>query len=449
MERISDLEELILRCRTDDSKRYIADAYASYKAGAYRSSIVATWIAITFDLIDKIREMSVSGEARAKTWINDFETRQKQVERGDRSAIPKLLDFERDILNTAMDFDLIDGQQFIDLQRVQEDRNRCAHPTFQRIDSPYYPTAEQSRYHIKNAVVHVLQQPPVTGKVALEGLKKIVESEYFPVDVADAKNSLLDGGLMRATGSLVRGLVDFIIYGGFDKDSVLYLKKRVTSALKAILDLHHDEGMRRITSQLSKIILSLEDEKMNGAVSLVSNIPELWDGLSESARAKTRKYISCCSSTEFVGCAHKVLAVKELRSAGLERINGLDVDEIAALIEKGIIKECLDRSVDLYSKVTSWREANSVYSKLIKQIFDELEDSHFEQIISAATSGAADLAGSGGFTSFLECALQSGRVPRKGLLERLQTAGMGWLRDPLAKPEAEEAPEEAVDPVAF
>lgn len=70
---ISDLEELILQCRTQESKDYISEAYAAYKANAYRSCIVTAWIALVFDIIGKIREPSIAGDNKAKTILDKFE----------------------------------------------------------------------------------------------------------------------------------------------------------------------------------------------------------------------------------------------------------------------------------------------------------------------------------------------------------------------------------------
>lgn len=53
-ESIADLDELIIRCRNQAAKEYISEAVACYKSGAYRSCIVATWIAFTFVNADLI-----------------------------------------------------------------------------------------------------------------------------------------------------------------------------------------------------------------------------------------------------------------------------------------------------------------------------------------------------------------------------------------------------------
>lgn len=50
-----DIEALTLRCRADRAREYVQEAIMCYRAGAYRSAIVNSWIAVVFDLIEKVR----------------------------------------------------------------------------------------------------------------------------------------------------------------------------------------------------------------------------------------------------------------------------------------------------------------------------------------------------------------------------------------------------------
>ena len=72
-DKLSDLDELVLRCRSEGAKDYIQEAVSSYKVDAYRVCIVAIWTAVVFDFVDKIRELNISGSAEAKQWVNRYE----------------------------------------------------------------------------------------------------------------------------------------------------------------------------------------------------------------------------------------------------------------------------------------------------------------------------------------------------------------------------------------
>ncbi|MGH9960080.1 MAG: hypothetical protein ACREBC_23645, partial [Pyrinomonadaceae bacterium] len=113
MERLTDLDELVLRCKTDAARGYVADAVNCYKAGAFRACIVSTWIAVVFDLIDKLRELSISGNGVATTILNQFEQYQAQISSGNLQGIKSALEFEREIVSTVRDkLQFFDQQEF-------------------------------------------------------------------------------------------------------------------------------------------------------------------------------------------------------------------------------------------------------------------------------------------------------------------------------------------------
>lgn len=64
-ERLADLDELILRCRTKEAKEYVTEAVACYRVGAFRSCIVATWVAVVFDFLNKLEELELTGDKQA------------------------------------------------------------------------------------------------------------------------------------------------------------------------------------------------------------------------------------------------------------------------------------------------------------------------------------------------------------------------------------------------
>lgn len=150
-ETLADIEALSLQCRSDQSKSYISESLQCYRAGAYRAAIVTSWIAVVFDLIDKIRELALAGDAAAKELENRYETYISQIENSNPQGIQNALEYERDILDICKNrLQFFDAQQLVDLLRLKEDRHRCAHPSFQQVGVPYSPSAEQARLHIRN-----------------------------------------------------------------------------------------------------------------------------------------------------------------------------------------------------------------------------------------------------------------------------------------------------------
>jgi hypothetical protein len=86
-----DLDELIILCRDKSAKKFIQEAVACYRAGAYRSCIVSTWNAVVFDFVHKLRELDQMGNGEASGLLKTFE------EMSQKSDIKKLWAFESDI----------------------------------------------------------------------------------------------------------------------------------------------------------------------------------------------------------------------------------------------------------------------------------------------------------------------------------------------------------------
>jgi hypothetical protein len=90
-----DLDELVLRCRDEQARQYIAEAVACYRAGAFRACIVMTWTAVAFDFIHKLRELELSGDANAEQQLQQFENIRAAHD------ISRSLEFERKMLTTV------------------------------------------------------------------------------------------------------------------------------------------------------------------------------------------------------------------------------------------------------------------------------------------------------------------------------------------------------------
>lgn len=232
---LSDLDELVLKCRDQKAKSYIKEAVDCYKAGAFRSAIVSTWIAVSFDILDKLKELSLAGDKEAEKQIDVFE---KARRIGD---IANSLKFERDILTVCRDkLELISQVEFIDLERLQEDRNRCAHPSMTADGEVFNPSAELARMHVRSAVEHLLQYPPAQGKYALDSLSSEVESEYFPTDIKKAVVAFESSPLNKARDSLVRNFT-VVLLKKLINDSKDYKEiYRLSTALNAVGVIHRD-----------------------------------------------------------------------------------------------------------------------------------------------------------------------------------------------------------------
>ena len=105
-----DLDELILLCRNEKAKSFIQEAVQCYRGLAYRQTIVATWIAVVYDIIHKLQELEMTGDVNAKRILANYEKVMKE------NDIKGSLDFERTILEIAKkEFELLTEFEYIEV----------------------------------------------------------------------------------------------------------------------------------------------------------------------------------------------------------------------------------------------------------------------------------------------------------------------------------------------
>jgi hypothetical protein len=402
-ETLADIEALSLTCHSEQSKGYIAESIKCYQAGAYRASIVSTWVALVFDLTDKIRELSLAGDTAAITLQHQFESYIGQLERGEAQGFKSALEFERNILQTCkQELQFFDPQQFIDLSRLREDRHRCAHPSFQQVGLPFMPSAELARLHMRNTIVHVLSQPPVQGKAAVTRLLAVVSSNYFPKSVEEATTQLQANGLNQPTDALVKAFSDQLVLGFADiNNTALFSKSSTLYALKAAYTLFPALVESRIRTQLNKAVRLVPDNELNIAAVLVAKTTLFTGTLIDQASIdKLKTFIDI--ATDFPAMA--ILAdVPSLRERVEARVSGLDVDALVPIVNVAksysLVKP---RALELLSQATQWGPVNDIINRLIIPIFDTLTPEDIIRIIHMPAETGADLRGANGFSILIE-----------------------------------------------
>lgn len=350
---------------------------------------------------------------------------QSDFDKGNDEAINKLLKIESSVLRDARDnFSLVSSNEFIDLKRLKDDRNRCAHPTFQRIEIPYYPTAEQARYHIKNSVLHVLSQPPVQGKYALKNLSKLIESKYFPENDADAQKQLEESEFQRPSIPLLRAFIEYLCFGFFDEKHPLYTKNKAICVIRISIKMHNNFAREMINVNLSKIIANVDDKNFALVAYFVSLIGGTWELLSESSQIKIKEFCKLCDFDTFRILLPPIYNIDDLRMLIDTRISNLSQYDIVLVNNWPNYQSCVDRSVSLFCTAGNWNQANSIYDTLIGYIFDKLSDSQIDEILRSPLEKNSDLVGSIGFDSFIDQLLSRKRFTLDGLRHTLREIGI-------------------------
>jgi len=372
-----DLDELILKCRDDRAKAYIAEAVASYRSGAFRSAIVGTWIAVCFDVIEKLRELALSGDKEAERQVEELEKTRKS---GD---IAKALRFERELLELARDkFELISHIEFIDLERLQEDRNRCAHPSLISEDQVFAPSAELARAHLHSAVSHLLQHPPVQGKYALDRLVKEIDSEYFPESKDKAKISLASSPLRKPRESLVRNFVAVLIKKLLKEDGQWKYKRRVAAALNATLELHPQGYGAAFSEKLSPLLRFLEDSELKRIVDFFRLTTDTWQYVDGDVRQRLENFVSALPS-ELIEDIDFFLAFAPLRKQALSRISTATRAELKDAIFFDLPSEVADRFISIYLESPNYDHANE-WAKHLELYASDFNENQILRIVTNA-----------------------------------------------------------------
>ncbi|MGM9487029.1 hypothetical protein [Ideonella sp. YS5] len=356
-----DLDELILECRDPRAKTCLAEAVNSYRAGALRASIVATWIAVCFDLIDKLRELALAGDKTAEKHIEELDkTRQT-------NDFLRALKFERELLDLARDqFELISHLEHVDLARLRDDRNRCAHPSLISDEQAYIPSAELVRTHIHAAVSHLLRHPPVQGKFALERLCMEVGSDYFPTDVKAACIVLGSGPLKKPRASLTRNFVVLMLKHLLCEGPVGKAARRYAAALQAVGVLHHAQYDSVMREKLTAIFRGVDHSRLARCARFLQLVGDCWQYLERDQHLRLIAYVEHLPDEDLKSVG-SLLDCPPLRDAATARIADTSWANIMEAVTSAVELPAplADRAIALLRGAESFADANGIAGELV------------------------------------------------------------------------------------
>jgi hypothetical protein len=431
-----DLDELVLLCRNRESKKYISEAISCYRAGAYRSCIVATWIAVVYDFLDKLRELELAGDPKAKQYLTEFENYRVNED------LNHLLDFERRVVALARDeFQLISPVESTDLERLLHDRNRCAHPSMSSHEEMYLPAAELARSHLRSAVTYLLQHAPVQGKAALDRIMTDVQSQYFPVSADEAGTHFRHGPLNRPRESLVRNLVVVLLKTLFREALSEKQFPQHAAALEGTRRLHRAWVESALKANLSKLLRESGDQAIPRATALFSYVPDIWQYVEEDLQGKLKKFVAQLSGDQLTAYLPFALTFDPLKAEARARLVQATPDELRSLISRAPQPVYADRAVEIYAASGSFNAANYWGTQLIMPLALYLAPSHIERIMVAAAENG-EIKGSFELGNVLRAIRDAHRVSTERFDDLLKQHGHGknypWLLSTTESPPIEQ-----------
>ncbi|KRB05985.1 hypothetical protein ASD91_04550 [Pseudomonas sp. Root68] len=384
---LNDLDELILSCDDPRSRQYIEEAVLCYKAGAYRSSVVACWIAVAFDLVDKIRELAAAGDKEAQVEITRFETIQKT------HNLPGALTFEKELPLMAKDkFEFISHIEYMDIVRLVEDRNRCAHPSQVSDNQVFSASAELARLHIFNAVSSILSKPASQGKVALARVLNDLDSKFFPNNLEDVVTLFEAGPLKRSRESLYNNLLKVLIKAAFGTDEAAAKFNKCVLAMSAIKIIQPNLWEKFFPDTVKQIIERMRtEEEMCGAVVSVVRLEKLnlWSVLPKAEQLRILTFIKNAPAKLFADLDWFYLIEPlpaELLSAAEKRIMLATFEELDKADWYASPPAVINRFITIYSTSKNFADAN-LYGRTLRRAMQDIKPTYKQanELIRAAS----------------------------------------------------------------
>lgn len=419
MSGLEDLDDLSGLCRDLYARRLFEEAVACYRIGAYRACVVAAWVAVCFDLFRKLREVARIGDSRAREVVERIDLYQRQLSEGNQQGLTSALAFERSIVNTCLELEILDSGAETDLRRLQEDRNRCAHPNFERLEIPLTVSAEQARLHLRSSVRHVLAQNPIQGRAALQNLRSLISSPTFPLRRNEIRKVLLDSPLARASESLVRGFIDLILYE-LSNDPACS-KEQIVGLIQCVFTIYPRIAEERFRQQFRRIISSAGDSHFINLAHIAIEVPEGWSALGEGERQRIKTLIERSSFQEIKFLLPQGISHSALQWAVMSRVEQCETEELGELIRMSMRHEFIsDQIVQRYSSCANWDSANYIAAQIAIPGAKYLNNQHVLKILEAIQQGKTDVIGSFNFPVFLIEILKRAVVTKQTLIEMLE-----------------------------
>jgi hypothetical protein len=431
-----DLEELVEQCNGLRAKAYIREAVDCYKVGAYRACVITTWIAVVYDIVDKLRDLALTGDAQAAAKVRDFEAINAKRD------VDAALEFEREILALAQEpYEFLSAYEALELRRLQEDRNRCAHPNLVREDEVFRPIPELARAHMRHAVDLVLKRPPVQGKSALGLVQKEVESQYFPASVDGAFEVLKHGPIARARRSLIKTFILGALTSCLKETLSPHQIAQRLAAFSAVRKIHPQVTEELLREEVSAIFTKLGDALLGRGITILDQIPDLLPWISDHGLERFNAYVAAMPEGDLSVVLPHAFAREEFRGAAEARFRSVTEDSLKSLVSAfstaGLIPPgaIVDASLTLYEESRSYPVAIRRANELIRPLIPLLERYQLERIMRAGNNDQVQQ--SFGFYTILEEVKATNNVPATEFDAILNEVGLAVLfPDLLCNPHA-------------
>jgi hypothetical protein len=395
---LQSLDAMLVTVRDPESRRLTQEAVTAYHAGAFRAAILSIWVAICADIIAKLKELATGGDAAASTEINQL---QGWIKTGNLRSLQQ---FENGLLELARDkFEMFLAHEAIDLIRLREDRNLCAHPAFITEETLFSPTPELVRAHIAHSILHLLSRAPVQGKQLIARLDRDIKGGSFPTREDEIEVVLRENYLAKAKPgsvvSLIKGLAKALV--GSQRADYKGKEGQVAKALAVIgriapapYEAHLPLVVKGLGQQLdNSVILSM--------CRYVGGDARIWEWLEPAGQARVLSKIDNAPLNELAeGGVATACQVEEVGARFLARLKTEDPKLLQAVISRRPARVFVGEVITLYQQSGNFataelrgKELLIPHSKFlcaadIGKINTAIRQNNWGQILNASQTGA-------------------------------------------------------------
>lgn len=184
------------------------------------------------------------------------------------------------------------------MERLNEDRNLCAHPGFLASEELFAPDAETVRAHLASAVRGVFSQPPLSGKRLLATLDGEISGDGWPDRTRGGlREYLLRRYFHAARGVVQRNLLKVLVKGsiGAEAERAGYAE-RCADAVHAVAD----DLPLECAGVLAAVLKSREDAGALGDAELLRAVgafggrSDFWEALPRTAADRLEGLLERC-----------------------------------------------------------------------------------------------------------------------------------------------------------
>lgn len=386
---LSDLDELVQRVRDTTSRSYLREAVAAYRAMAHRAAVVATWIAVSFDIIQKIRELAAQGDPKAVAEVKliDAAIASQSPVQGQR--------VESNLLGLAESFEFLGTREKADLERLRDDRHHCAHPAFVQADSLFVPSPELVRTHIVHAVHHLLEHPPVQGRTLLDRIKIDLLQPSFPAERNAAVSYFTEKYCRRVKKGLPETMVKVLLKALITRaDSDLVGKEAVVGhCIAALAHAKLGDYSETVKAQLRHLTDKADDATYQRVFHLLAADPTAWQLMDEPLKARLKSLLTSRSVDllPFLdGDDPHVLMpafdVPDLVQAAQTMFERLSSDQQRQCIAASPRPEFCDQAIKLFSEARGFRQAESLARSCLLPMAAHMSAEHVLKALEATAS---------------------------------------------------------------